>query len=421
MDIDQHVNQIVQNLVAEITTKVQSQVAELINRKVSDVVEAIDCTPILAEKLSQKLDAKLALLPIDAKSIERELTERIDGLAVNLSNSVKTKTLEAVTSQINNHVNQVDLHSMYQTVIVEAIKNNQVVFPTNSIPIDAVNLETLKISGDAITGGIVTHFGSTGIDDQATACQLTVMDEVTVVENNLLTKDLTVKGSATIEGDLNVTGTISESSAMFKKFVDAATNNVRTSIDSNLFTSYADIVVKKLLDEGLDLDQIKVGGQTVVSGPNLGNFITISNLQQVGILKELQVSGESFLSGTLYTTKTRVGVNTIEPSQALSVWDQEVEIGFGKLENNTAVIGTPRNQKLVISSNGKNNLSLLPDGSVTVNKINIGNMSISAAGAPPSNDQPIGTVVFNSNPSVGGPMGWVSLGGSRWANFGIID
>jgi len=421
MDIDQHVNQIVQNLVAEITNKVQAQVAELISSKVSEVVDAIDCTPILAEKLSQKLDAKLALLPIDAKSIERELTDRIDVLAVNLSNSVKTKTLEAVTSQINNHVNQVDLKSMYQTVIVEAVKNNQVIFPVGSIPVDAVNLETLKISGDAITGGIVTHFGSTGIDDQATACQLTVMDEVTVVENNLLTKDLTVKGSATIEGDLNVTGTIPESSAMFKKFVDAAANNVRTSIDTNLFTSYADIVVKKLLDEGLDLDQIKIGGQTVVSGPNLGNFITISNLQQVGILKELQVSGESFLSGTLYTTKTRVGVNTIEPSQALSVWDQEVEIGFGKLENNTAVIATPRNQKLVISSNGKNNLSLLPDGSVTVNKINIGNMSITAAGSPPSNDQPIGTVVFNSSPSVGGPMGWVSLGNSRWANFGIID
>jgi len=29
--------------------------------------------------------------------------------------------------------------------------------------------------------------------------------------------------------------------------------------------------------------------------------------------------------------------------------------------------------------------------------------------------------VFNSNPSLGGPLGWVSLGDARWANFGIID
>ena len=349
------------------------------------------------------------------------LNQVVDGIVKDVAEDIKTQVDELVKLHVATLVSQLNFQAMFEKAIVNAVDGENFMFPESSIDPSCIDLDKLFLSGDNIIGGIVKQFGSTGIDDQATVCQLTVMDEMTVVENNLLTKDLTVKGSATIEGDLNVTGTIPESSPMFKSFVDAAANNVRTSLDSSLFSSYADIVLKRLLDEGLDLDQIKIGGQLVVSGPNLGNFITVSNLQQVGVLKELQVSGESFLSGTLYTTKNRVGVNTIEPSQALSVWDQEVELGFGKLENNTAVIATPRNQKLVISSNGKNNLALLPDGSVTVNKINIGNMSITSAGSPPSNDQPVGTVVFNSSPSVGGPMGWVSLGGSRWANFGIID
>jgi hypothetical protein len=144
-------------------------------------------------------------------------------------------------------------------------------------------------------------------------------------------------------------------------------------------------------------------------------------LQTVGQLKELQVQGESLLSQTLYTTNKRVGINTIEPAQALSVWDQEIEIGFGKKENNTAVIGTPRSQTLIVGSNGKNNLTLTPDGATTVNRINMGSMSFTVGDMPPGDNQPRGAIVFNSNPSLGGPLGWVSLGDARWANFGVID
>ena len=275
--------------------------------------------------------------------------------------------------------------------------------------------------GEYITGGIITNFGSTGIDDKATACQVTIMDDVTVVENNLLTKDLTVKGTATIEGDLNVTGKMLESSPMYTQFVKAATDNVKSSLNQVIFDSYADNVFEQLKTNGIDLSKISIGGKSVVDGGNLGSFITSSNLQKVGELRELQVSGETLLSQTLYTTNQRVGVNTIEPSQALSVWDQEVEIGFGKQSNNTAVIGTPRSQTLVLSTNSKNNITLTPDGGVTVAELTLGGMNITTSDKPPSDDRPKGTIVLNNNPSLGGPLGWVSLGDARWGNFGIID
>jgi hypothetical protein len=127
------------------------------------------------------------------------------------------------------------------------------------------------------------------------------------------------------------------------------------------------------------------------------------------------------LSQTLYTTNKRVGINTVEPAHALSVWDQEIEFGFSKRETNVAVFETPRNHQLIISTNGKNNLTLMPAGGVAVDKISIGATTLTSASVPPNYDAAHGTIVFNSSPSIGGPLGWISLGGARWANFGFVD
>ena len=421
MDIDQHVNQIVQNIIEQITTQVQAQVATVIGAKIDEVVKAIDCTSLLSEKLSQKLDIKLSSLPIDKNTIEAELTNRITAMSHALATQIEKESLKSIAGTVSQQVNTIDFKTLYKSAVVDSIVSEIVTFPDHSIPLNSLNLENLRLTGDSIQGGIIQNFGSTGIDDQATACQVTIMDEVTVVENNLLTKDLTVKGTATIEGDLNVTGTIPESSHLFQSVVAAATNNVRTSLDQVVFKSYADMVLNTIRADGLDLTKITVNGQEVVNGNNLSTFITASNLQKLGVLQELQVQGESLFADTMYVSTKRVGINTIEPSQALSIWDQEIEVGVGKQSNNTAIIGTPRNQTLVVSSNGKNNLVLTPDGAATVNKINIGTMSFTVGDAPPSNNQPKGSIVFNSNPSLGGPLGWVSLGDAKWANFGVID
>ena len=55
------------------------------------------------------------------------------------------------------------------------------------------------------------------------------------------------------------------------------------------------------------------------------------------------------------------------------------------------------------------------------NSVYKGTVSISVSDTPPADGQSKGSIVFNSNPSLGGPMGWVSLGNAQWANFGVID
>jgi hypothetical protein len=353
-------------------------------------------------------------------NIENSVNQIVEGIISDIKTQVEAQVVEVIRTQVAAAVAKIDIVELFNASFSSSIKNRTFTFPDASIPGQAIDPTDWTISGSNIQGGIIKNFGSSGIDDKALTCQLSIFDSVTVVENNLVTKALTVKGTVTVEGDLNVTGTVSEDSALFKNVVRASSDAVKA--DPTVFQTYSNLVFKQIKDSGLDLNQIKLNGQDVVVGQDLGSNIVNSNLQTVGQLKELQVAGETLLSGgALYTTNQRVGVNTIEPSAALSVWDQEIEIGIGKQSSGTAVIGAPRNQTLVVSSNGKNNITLTPDGSTTVNKIHIGSMSFTVGTVPPSNNQPIGSVVFNSNPSLGGPLGWISLGEARWANFGIID
>jgi hypothetical protein len=421
MDIDQHVNSIVEKIVSDITSRVHEQIASVIEQRISETLSTIDFNSIVADKISYRLDAKIASMPIDTNGIQIELGKRVGKLAENLAEQVRQQSLSEITNAVHKHVNRVDFSDTFQSTIITAIQNKEVSFPEQSIPHSSINFADYTISGDRLIGGIATNFGSTGIDDKATSCQLTILDDVTVVENNLLTKDLTVKGTVTIEGDLLVTGKVPEDSALFVNLVRTATNNVRTSLDTNVFQGYADLIFNQIRDNGIDLSRVTVNGKELVNGSTLSNNVTASNLQKVGVLKELQVTGEASLSDTLYTSGKRVGVNTLQPAYALDLWDQEIEIGFGKLEKNVATITVPRTQNLVIGSNGQRNITILSDGSVSIDKLNLGTVVLYSSNLPPAKNEPKGTIVFNSNPTLGGPLGWVSLGDARWANFGFID
>jgi hypothetical protein len=105
----------------------------------------------------------------------------------------------------------------------------------------------------------------------------------------------------------------------------------------------------------------------------------------------------------------------------LSVWDQEVEVGISKRERDVAWFGTPRDQKLVLSSNRRDNIVLNTDGSVTVEKLFIGQIQFGTTDRTPGHDAPKGSVLFNSDPSPGQPAGWVSLGGAAWSRFGTLS
>ena len=154
--------------------------------------------------------------------------------------------------------------------------------------------------------------------------------------------------------------------------LDDTSDAVRTKLNTELFEGFSNTVFDKIRTQGIDLDRITQNNREVLSGNRIGYHITDSNLQRLGIVNDLQTSGENFLSETLYIAQKRIGINTMDPDATVSIWDQEVEITISKQSQDTAQIGSPRNQALVVQSNNKQNLVARPDGSVQIDNLKIG-------------------------------------------------
>jgi hypothetical protein len=293
-------------------------------------------------------------------------------------------------------------------------------FPNRSIHGSAINPDGLFIKGDQIAAGVIRNFESTGIQDKATETQVTIMDNATVYENQLVAKDLHIAGDAIFDGDIQIKGQLTGNSKLFTEILEISRDAIRGEMQSGMLSGFRDDVYKKINDEGLNADILKYQNQRLIRDGVLAPSIVASNLQKVGALKELQVIGETLLDETLYVSQHRIGINTMDPESTFDLWDQEVEISAGKLSKDIGFIGTPKNQTLVIGANKNYNLAINTDGSVTVKQIRIGDSSQSSSNIMPVNDSPKGHIVWNTNPNLGAPIGWVSLGGARWAQFGTI-
>lgn len=259
------------------------------------------------------------------------------------------------------------------------------------------------ISGDQIKGGIITEFSSTGIDDRATNCVLTLLDESVVIENNLLTKDLTV------QGNLDVRGTLLDTSVFYKQLTNLISAEVAKSAPVHTINTVP------------DQELIPVTENNIAITDTLDSAITTSSLTKLGILKSLEVDGESWQNGTLYVGEHKIGVNTLAPASVFNICDEETEIRIGKLRYGVVHICAPSFQTLILSSNHKPNVVLGHDGSAKIDDLRINHTKITSSSTPPTDDSIKGHIVFNSNPTVGGPIGWVYLGDNAWGNFGTID
>lgn len=419
MDLNEHLGKIVEGLVADITSNVLVRVDAVISNAINNRLATYDFAGHIQEAANQAFAKRVGEYTLDPKKLENRVVDKIKETI----ESVQGQTQQLVQAKVQEGLAHIDFQKAItdSVGIIVADRMNEFIFPQDSIDPSALKLANLKISGDNINGGIIQNFSSLGIDDRASQVALTILDDNTVVENNLLTKDLTVQGSMTINGQFVVNGDVPEDTEFFKTIVTKATSKTLSTIDQTLFSNYSLLVFDKIRQEGLDLNKITFDGTEVLTSNSLGPAVTKSNLQNLGELKELRVSGETLIAQTLYVTPKRIGINTVEPSAALSVWDDEIEIIAKKKSRDVGVLGTSRNQKLVLTSNNKDNIILSEDGSVQIDDLRVGSMRFSTSNTPPNFTSERCHVVWNTNPNPGGPLGWICLGGANWANFGIID
>jgi len=304
--------------------------------------------------------------------LERELQAKIHTSLQPYMKSIQERALERIDAVISEIVNQ---------------KLQTIDFPDSSIPASKININGLRISKSAIQD----HVFGAGIEDIADTVQLTVMDGAVVVENEVVAnsvKATTVTADTLIVKDF---ATDQPWYATMKQDVLASVPKPETPKDWSFKIAEMDAKIQVNADRNQ--------------------------------LKELEVSGEALLSDVLYTTpgNKRVGINTMEPSDALTVWDQETEVVIGKHASQEGYIGTRRRQDLNIGANNKVGLKIRSDGTVSMDKLELLGRTIGSSKTIPGHAAKKGDIVLNDNPTVGGYVGWVCLDGIRWAGYGKID
>jgi len=419
MDITQSVDSIVNNLVRDIEARLNDRVSTLITRVLEERLANIDLDSRINLLASAKLDHLMSGLEIDQKSVSDRIERVADAVIVSIEGDSRQMARELVRNKL---YQETDLNKMVRDVVAEELMKRlgKFDFPPRSIPGLAVNPQGLELTGNNIVGGVIRNFNSSGIEDKSTEVQMTLLDQAVVIENNVITTGLTVKGSTLFEGDVRIEGNMPADSLFFKTLLKQSVDNMKKSLSTELFQEYSHVVFALINEKGLSLDKLSIGDKPLISGNQLSYTITDTNIQRLGMVKGLETQGDSLLSGTLYTNNSRIGINTTEPAYMIDAWDQEVEIAIGKQQKDRGWINMPRNQELMISVGKNENLVLGIDGSVRVQQLSVGGVEISSEEAAPTHVAPPGSMAINSRPVPGGAAGWISLGGGTWSRFGTL-
>lgn len=421
MDINEQLQPVIASLIDGLKVSIESELRDKVSEEVVKKIAQTEINGIIESLIAKQIGDRVAKFDF-VNASQEQLTLIVAQLTDQIQKTLAQEANTQINSYITQRLAQVDLNSLITSLIGNKLATmlDSRNFPPQSIPQTAIDFNGLILTGDHIKGGIIENFGSAGIEDRATRVAMTLMDHATAFEGPVWAPEVKVKGNVTIAGKLTV-GEIDQTTPAFAQFIEAASVAVRDKLDTDLFTSFSDIIFNKIRTEGIELDKITQGGREIVKGNQLGYHIVDTNIQRLGMVNDLQTQGEAYLSSTLYTTKGRVGVNTMDPSAVLSVWDEEVEINLGKRSQDTAIINTPRYQTLVLGANGNNNLTLNPDGTVEVDTISIGSVLMSSAVTIPNYSGITGHIVWNQAPAPGSAIGWVCLGGHLWAKFGTIE
>ena len=314
---------------------------------------------------------------------------------------------ETVEAQVNKELAKFNVQQTVQQQAQATVTDllTKLDIPDKGIKNSSIDWDGFSFSTDMVKGNF-TNITSTGFTDNAENIELTIDERGVVVHNNLTTNHV---GAINIEVEhLTVTDNAEFNNATFKGDVNIIGKLTADSLGS-------------LQEQLNDKQSYTINGKTVLSENTLGPSIIESNLRRIGNLKELQVEGEVLLGDSLYVSPTgRVGINTDEPTHALTLWDQEVCLTVGKLQKDTAVIGTERNQDIVLKSGTNNNATLKADGTTVIEKPVLNGKTFTTSAMSPGYAGQLGDICWNSNPQQGQPIGWVCIGGPQWCNFGMI-
>jgi hypothetical protein len=300
---------------------------------------------------------------------------------------------------------------------IELMLNQAVVQKTvatiGTIDVNSIIHNRVDENMQNVRQNLLTKFSSTGIDDRATGCQFTVMDENTVVENQLIAQSIE-SNSFVRTGDLIVTGSINTDNKSWNDLADNISNKTLNRLSQEWKDTLIQQVAKQIQENGIDFNTVTIGGEPLVSGDRLSSTIKHTSIESLGVLHELKVQGNAEINNTVSIVRGRLGINTQEPENTFSLWDEEVSVTMGKFKSQQAWIGTGRNQGLTIGINRIPQIELDPDGLTKIKKLQIGLHRIMHDSQAPGWSGAKGDIVFNSNFGQDRIFAWICLGTFKW-------
>ena len=403
---------------ALVKDKVAETIVSEVNQLLKNPTELLDvirrdATALLVKQLASQCNNIDDIETRVAIHSDKILEKRID------SNMIRDMIYEHVKAPIESEVNELLENSINISKIIEAqvvhMFANRLSAKFDNIDVDTMVKDKVGILFDA-------HIKSTkGISNTAKQTELSVMDDIVVVENELLVNrinspggittdsDLHVKGNVVIEGNINIDG------KGWNTLTTRIENNVLSKFENQAIHKLGDAVLSYAKTDGIDFNSVTINGKKLINESGLEKAIVNSNLQSLGQLNNLNVKGEAEVNNTLFVVNKRIGINTAEPSMALSIWDEEVSIVVGKLKEQNAFIGTSSSQTLSIGINKRSDITVHTDGLVSIGMLRIGQNRIKYETDLPGYQGVKGDITFNTNVSKENLVfAWVCLGGHKW-------
>ena len=411
-----------------VTRMIEKQIVKTVNEQTLTVLSSDEWIESLEQKVLQYTQdrilskfANASTMPEIISAVKDSVSKlfaegNIPGVAEFVDSAVIRATVDQAVEQITQSaVDQFGQDPQWQARVESQI-NQAIVQETmarlGSIDLNPIIKQRIDENMAVFRQDILKEFTSTGISDQATSCQVTVMDDTVVVENCLTAHSINVVESATIQ-NLVVKGSINTDNFAWSQLSAEISQKTLDRLNDQWKQSLIKQVADAIVEQGIDFKQVTVDGVKLVDGNQLAKSITQTNIQSLGILNKLSVTGEAHI-GAVNILKTRMGINTDTPDMALSVWDEEVSVGIGKFKAGQAYIGTSRLQSLVLGVNRQPHLEIDADGLTKIKKLQLGLHKISHNPAVPGWSGTRGDIVFNANPVTDRVFAWVCLGAYKW-------
>lgn len=336
-------------------------------------------------------------------------------------------------------------------------------------------VKVLELSGNDVRGGTITDFASTGIKDNSTKQTLIIEDDRIIVKTasiDLVDRNLTVKGDVKIFGILDAgfirTTEIVTNQRYEKQFLEFA-GPTGESVGSGLlwlggknrqFLFRVD-PDRFWLTEHIDLPEdksIMFNGTAALSRDSLGSDVTSSNLQTLGTLNELNVSGAINIGDHIFynPVSQRFSLGTEDANGLFSIYDyiNNVEVIISSSDNGYGRVGTYSNKGFELITGDQARISITESGNVTIGhefkdstitriygKLGVGvknpteqlevagNMKLgnrlfaNGNSAPTYGQYQKGDIVWNTDPKESFYVGWICVTGGapgQWRPFGQI-